>query len=65
LIGLRAGALAPQFGPFKGTPLRELVLREPAYVRHLARRARRPDVRAAAHAVLRAIGPIADEWPPP
>ena len=55
------GALILQFGPFKGSTLAQIAMRQPDYLRQLAARAQRPEVRAAAARVAEALQDVPDE----
>jgi len=54
-------ALIVQFGPFKGSTLAQIAMRQPDYIRQLAARAQRPDVRVAAGRVVEALQEVPDE----
>jgi hypothetical protein len=44
-----------QFGPYRGSTLAQVAMRQPEYLRQLVRRAQRPEVRAAAARVAQAL----------
>jgi hypothetical protein len=50
-----AGDLILQFGPYKGTPLAQVALNHPEYIRQLVTGAQRPEVRAAASRLVEAL----------
>jgi hypothetical protein len=54
------GALILQFGPYKGSTLAQIAMRQPDYLRQLAARAQRPEVRAAAARVADAMQEVGD-----
>ena len=59
-----AGDYLLRFGPYQGSSLRQVALKDPAYLRTLAERAQRPEVRAAALAVVRQLEPPRPPRPP-
>lgn len=57
------GDMILQFGPHKGSTLADLVIHDPDYVRELALRARRPEVRVAATRLVEALDAAAAHQP--
>jgi hypothetical protein len=52
-----------QFGPHKGSPLAQVAMHDPDYVRQLVVRAQRPEVRTAAGRLVEALDDAAAHKP--
>ncbi|MBV9546591.1 MAG: hypothetical protein JOY61_19650 [Chloroflexi bacterium] len=58
-----ASDLILQFGPHKGSTLAQVAMADPDYIRQLMRGAQRPEVRAAASRLVRALDAAAEHKP--